>query len=887
MDSPLANKQWEKYTWKPGEEITDVKLNAIEQKLEDLAGPAMHAIRYDIEQDLDEQAKKNLKKNLNLSPDFGSHAMGENDKNKAYILGTTTAPVADGEVTATMVADPGVYLDTYSGSLTITGAFSQGRKANTEVGTNSFASGVDVEASGFISHAEGNKAVADGDYSHAEGLGTHAYGQGSHAEGVRNIARGTWSHIEGGTQTRRGTIVLSGSGDTYTYVEFPFQLTVYDKDRFYVYVDDDHIFFVKDIDTQSKTITLSSFLSNDNINQQSFQLYTLTGMALGTASHVEGYDSVAQGSCAHAEGNYTNAEESYSHAEGYHTRSSGSMSHAEGNYTNAKGAYSHAEGSWTSANNDAAHAEGSRTRAEGVNSHAEGCETLASVPEAHAEGLSTSAKGAYSHAEGFSTVAQGTSSHAEGNSTNAYGDSSHAEGEGTIAQSQSQHVFGKYNNADSSANDSAPYGNYVEIVGNGTDDTNRSNARTLDWEGNETLTGSLTIGTTLNHGRKENTTIGADSFAFGTNVTASGELSHAEGYNTIALSTASHAEGYGGEPVPIDHVTLSASTIGNSKFVFYNKAPAHPYWKSSYAQNWYILYNNTYYAITELNTGLKRLALDKTITLVQPQEVPIYFFTSAAINRATHAEGNSTIAFGPNSHAEGLQTVTVGSNSHSEGQQTKTIGNNSHAEGWLAVAEGQNSHAEGYSTSVDGENSHAEGENTIAKNKSQHVFGRYNEADSSTNSSDQYGNYIEIVGNGPDQNTRKNARTLDWNGNEWLAGTLTAKNIDGTSGRMLDAFVQGTQNKAQAGWLGTAPFAALNDKQIIYYWLPRDSADGGVTLKLTLSDGSTTDAIPVYTKGDTRAGSAYKANSFIIMMYRENIQISTNNTIAKGWWICA
>lgn len=35
------------------------------------------------------------------------------------------------------------------------------------------------------------------------------------------------------------------------------------------------------------------------------------------------------------------------------------------------------------------------------------------------------------------------------------------------------------------------------------------------------------------------------------------------------------------------------------------------------------------------------------------------------------------------------------------------------------------------------------------------------------------GTYVEIVGNGKNPSTRSNARTLDWNGNEWLAGGLT------------------------------------------------------------------------------------------------------------------
>lgn len=72
------------------------------------------------------------------------------------------------------------------------------------------------------------------------------------------------------------------------------------------------------------------------------------------------------------------------------------------------------------------------------------------------------------------------------------GDYAHAEGRGTIANHQAQHVSGEYNVADDSV--STGRGNYAEIVGNGIDDQNRSNARTLDWLGNETLAGGLTLG---------------------------------------------------------------------------------------------------------------------------------------------------------------------------------------------------------------------------------------------------------------------------------------------------------------------------------------------------------------------------------------------------------
>lgn len=173
---------------------------------------------------------------------------------------------------------------------------------------------------------------------------------------------------------------------------------------------------------------------------------------------------------------------------------SGEDSHAEGTHTTASGISSHAEGNYTTASLSYAHAEGNSTTASGEDSHAEGGATTASGMGSHAEGGYTTAIGGDSHAEGTSTTASGEDSHAEGTSTTASGSSSHAEGTDTIANHKSQHVFGAYNIADPSTASSSKRGNYVEIVGNGANTNNRSNARTLDWNGNEVLQGSLTLG---------------------------------------------------------------------------------------------------------------------------------------------------------------------------------------------------------------------------------------------------------------------------------------------------------------------------------------------------------------------------------------------------------
>lgn len=166
-------------------------------------------------------------------------------------------------------------------------------------------------------------------------------------------------------------------------------------------------------------------------------------------------------------------------------------------------------GSNTTASGRASLAEGIDTKASGFCSHAEGGDTIASGGGSHAEGGGTTASGIDSHAEGTDTTASGGSSHAEGNKTKAKGYNSHAQGDHTIAHGASQHVFGEYNiEDDSNGEDYDERGAYVEIVGNG-ESSARSNARTLDWDGNETIAGDLTFNgntsLTTALGNKENT----------------------------------------------------------------------------------------------------------------------------------------------------------------------------------------------------------------------------------------------------------------------------------------------------------------------------------------------------------------------------------------------
>ncbi len=129
------------------------------------------------------------------------------------------------------------------------------------------------------------------------------------------------------------------------------------------------------------------------------------------------------------------------------------------------------------------HAEGYNTRADSDSSHAEGAQTLAADYCAHTEGFWTIAQDSYAHAEGLATSANGEGSHAEGDTTTAAGSYSHAEGSHTIARGVNSHVQGKYNIDDTGKK-------YAHIVGNGTS-TTRSNAHTLDWDGNAWFAGTV------------------------------------------------------------------------------------------------------------------------------------------------------------------------------------------------------------------------------------------------------------------------------------------------------------------------------------------------------------------------------------------------------------
>ena len=358
---------------------------------------------------------------------------------------------------------------------TASGPFSHAEGwGTTASGEASHAEGNYTASAGYASHAEGDSTTASGFRSHAEGYRTTAYGEASHAEGFDTIAFGPYSHAEG-VRNESLDIYITGDANATTYT----CSSVTGLDVGYLITCGTNVAKIIGFNTTFNRITVSQTLSESSIDDLLATVY-FSGVASGGAAHVEGRDNIASGYCSHAEGDNTTASGHRSHAEGDNTTASGEASHAEGFDTIASGQYSHAEGR--------------SSRALGVSSHAEGADSYAKGDYSHAEGSEAYAIGVSSHAEGMISRAEGDYSHAEGSETTASGEASHAEGFGTTASRLHQHVQGTYNIEDTEGEDGYARGKYAHIVGNGTSHNNRSNAHTLDWDGNAWFQGNVYVG---------------------------------------------------------------------------------------------------------------------------------------------------------------------------------------------------------------------------------------------------------------------------------------------------------------------------------------------------------------------------------------------------------
>lgn len=189
-----------------------------------------------------------------------------------------------------------------------------------------------------------------------------------------------------------------------------------------------------------------------------------------------------------------------------------------------------------------------------------------------------------------------------------------------------------------------------------------------------------------------------------------------------------------------------------------------------------VVYNSTYVS------GGCWIILDAPVAIRGTGASSVSIYNSSEPNTASglgaFAGGAQSSATGKCSFAYGTYSSTLG-NTEATGTISFAygIGAKSTASGGIAMGQGVTASgalafAQGNRSQASGDRSFAVGEQTHASSNYQAAMGKFNVADANST-------YAFILGNGTADNARSNAMTIDWTGNEVLAGGLT---VNATSG---------------------------------------------------------------------------------------------------------
>ena len=225
--------------------------------------------------------------------------------------------------------------------------------------------------------------------------------------------------------------------------------------------------------------------------------------------------------------------------------------------------------------------------------------------------------------------------------------------------------------------------------------------------------------------------VGNNSHAEGLRTNASGVNSHAEGQETQAPGDYSHAEGFQTHANRNNSHAEGRITVANGGASHAEGGETQASGDYSHAEGQKTVASGSNSHTEGYNTKATKSNSHAEGNSTESNGLSSHTegTNTLAEGDNSHAEGNGGTATGTNSHVEGLETNTDGANSHAEGNQSGAFGDNSHAEGQLNNARGVNSHAEGQETESVGANSHAEGFKTHANNNNSHAEGRITVAD--------------------------------------------------------------------------------------------------------------------------------------------------------------
>ena len=467
---------------------------------------------------------------------------------------------------------------------------SRGRKANTTIGTRSFAFGNSVTASGTDAYAEGNQTTASGNFSHAEGDRTTASGEGSHSAGGQTIASGWCAFAEGYMTHSTGYVTHSegyntiasgayshtqGQGTTAkNYAQHVIgTFNIEDPSTNGPTLKGEYVEIVGNGTTDGSSTTRSNaralgwngneYLAGDlyvNCNSDSTggsRVATIDDTLIAVQDATPTDPDVKIWLPATAPSSvqvptYAEHQALASFVAQKYTKPSGGIPAsdiASGVIPDISTKADKADTVLTttlSRGRKANTTVGTGSLAFGVDVEASansavaiGTEAKASGATAVSIGYQTQATGYASYAEGYQTQSTNYFSHAEGSNTVASGGCSHASGYGTVANHNTQFVFGQYNIADTSTATGVENGNYIEIVGNGANNSNRSNARALDWSGNEYLAGNVYVncGSDLSNGTMLPTDVQIDGTSIVSNGIAEIPVASWEDYGVSKMAT--------------------------------------------------------------------------------------------------------------------------------------------------------------------------------------------------------------------------------------------------------------------------------------------------------------------------------------------------------------
>lgn len=380
-------------------------------------------------------------------------------------------------------------------------------ESNNASGSWSIAGGYNTTASGMCSASLGNSTTASGVGSVAFGTYSLATGDNSVAFGRVNIATGNRSVSFGeNTQATKDDQLVIGryntpDSDDENAVQHAFIIGngygPKEGDPSYKYsnaltVDwDGNLDIAKSIRSLNMGCSTTGggliAMGGGNTASGSYSVAIGAGCrATGQYSLAMGGSSTASGFCSVAVGGGTSASNSYSVSIGVSNTASANNSITIGGSNTANGAYSAAIGYNCKALSPYSMAfgtsctVGNETNTQlGMNSVAIGASCNAQSSCSMAFGATCSVSGDYSFAGGAVCHARGAMSVSLGRNSDSYGDCSVSIGDHLIAVGESQTAFGKYN-VDETDFD---FRNLF-VVGNGTDNNNRSNAMAVDFAGN-------------------------------------------------------------------------------------------------------------------------------------------------------------------------------------------------------------------------------------------------------------------------------------------------------------------------------------------------------------------------------------------------------------------